>query len=107
MDVELDWLSILKRVLLISVIVNLLTMLIEFSMTHPTVASKRTIESIIKGKYRLPFLLYVIVLGNIVPLLFLSINSITALLIVPFFILLGLWFTEKIWVEAPQNIPLS
>jgi len=106
-EISIEWLKTLQVVLLTTLAVNLLTMLIEFTITHPTEAAKRTIHSILKGKYKNQFRLFVLVLGNFIPVILLSTGSTNAFLIATLFVLLGLWFTEKIWVEAPQQLPLS
>ncbi len=104
-----NWLPFLKNVLLVGLVVNLFTMLMELTMTHPTEDAKRTVDMILKGRYKNKFWLGVLILGNVIPLLvlFLGGGSAMILAIAGAMVLLGIWFTEDIWVEAPQRIPLS
>lgn len=99
------WISFVQNTLLISIIVNMLLMATELTITHPTRDAREVVKMILKGRYRIIFWLGVIVLGNIIPLVMLFIPGLTvyAALIV----LIGIFITEKIWVEAPQRIPLT
>jgi formate-dependent nitrite reductase membrane component NrfD/ferredoxin len=104
-----NWLPFLKNVILIGVAVNLFTMLMELTMTHPTNDAKRTVNMILKGRYKNKFWMGVVVLGNLIPMLilFFAGASATMLAAAGAAVLIGIWFTEDIWVEAPQRIPLS
>lgn len=102
------WTQYLSKVLLIGVLINVLTMLVEMTMTHPTKDAKITVHSIVKGRYSNLFWGGVIVLGNIIPIVLLGLGvspifTIAAAVLV----LIGIYITEHIWVEAPQRIPLS
>ncbi len=96
-------------VLMVSLVANLSTMLIELSITHPTADAKRTVKMIVSGIYKNQFWGLVVLASNVLPILMLSFfpeNSViaaaTACLVV-----LGIYQTEKIWIEAPQRIPLA
>jgi len=103
-----DWNQYLGLVLLIGIGVNLLTMLIELTMTHPTVDSHSVANMITKGRYAKTFYLGVIALGNLIPFaLLLFVGTPVALLAASVAVLAGIYFTEHIWVEAPQRIALS
>ena len=96
-------------ILAMSLLINLVTITVEMITTHPTVDAKRVVSSILRGRYSLSFWWGVMLFGNIVPLgllVFVDLNTIVAV-IVSVLVLLGIFFTEKIWVEAPQRIPLS
>jgi Fe-S-cluster-containing dehydrogenase component/formate-dependent nitrite reductase membrane component NrfD len=96
-------------ILVMSLFINLVTITVEMITTHPTVDAKRAAYSIVKGRYASQFWGGVIIVGNIIPLLlliFIDLNN-TIAVIVSVLVLLGIYFTEKIWVEAPQRIPLS
>jgi len=104
-----NWLPFLKNVLVIGLVVNLFTMLIELTTTHPTHDAKLTVDMILKGRYKNKFWGGVLLLGNIIPLLillFMGANT-TILAIAGAIVLIGIYITEDIWVEAPQRIPLS
>ena len=104
-----DWMSLLSTILISGIIINLFTIVIELITTHPTEEAKRTVDMIIKGRYKNTFWGGVIVFGNLIPiaiLWFAGMNTMT-LAITGLIVLIGIYFTEKIWVEAPQRIQLS
>lgn len=107
-DTSAEWLNYLGVVMIVGIIVNLLTMAVELTMTHPTVDSHTVSKMITKGRYASKFYLGVVLLGNLVPLalLLLSLGN-WALLAASAAVLIGIYFTEHIWVEAPQRIALS
>ena len=103
-----NWMSILGMIMIIAVSVNLFTMTTELTMTHPSTAAHTVVEMITKGRYKKLFWIGVIILGNILPLgLLIFIPSATILTVAAVLILIGIYATEKIWVEAPQRIPLA
>ena len=88
--------------------VNLLTMVVELTMTHPTVAAHEVVQMITKGRYARTFYLGAVLLGNIIPLVLLLIGGSQLMIaLAGVMVLAGIYFTEKIWVEAPQRISLS
>jgi Fe-S-cluster-containing dehydrogenase component/formate-dependent nitrite reductase membrane component NrfD len=104
-----NWLPFLKNVMIVGLIVNLFTMLIELTTTHPTADAKRTVNMIVKGRYKNKFWFGVLAFGNIIPLLILFFGGggTVMLAIAGTILLIGIYITEDIWVEAPQRIPLS
>lgn len=104
MDVSSEWMTLAMQVLKLGIIANLLVMIIEVSITHPTEDAKTVVKMILKGRYSKIFWMGVILLTNVVPLvlLFLGIGLPAAVLAV-----VGIYITEKIWVEAPQRVPLT
>jgi formate-dependent nitrite reductase membrane component NrfD len=109
MDVNQQWTDFLGWVLRISIVVNLFTMLIEMSITHPTKDAKLVVKMITKGRYKNLFWMGVLLLGNIIPLILLGLGTPGFLFAAGASIctLIGIYLTEHIWVEAPQRIPLS
>lgn len=106
---SVEWMELLRTVLITGIAINLFTIAIELITTHPTEEAKRTVDMILKGRYKNTFWGGVIVFGNLIPLAILAfagINTLT-LAIAGLIVLIGIYFTEKIWVEAPQRIPLS
>ena len=103
------WITYLTNTLLIGIVVNLSIILIELSTTHPTNDAKLTVDMIIKGRYKNRFWLGVIAIGNILPVLLLVFGrtEIVVTAVAAALVLLGIYITEHIWVEAPQRIPLS
>ena len=103
-----DWMGILKNVMILALVVNLFTLITELTITHPTTAAKSVVHMIIKGRYKNLFWGGTVIIGNIIPLLLVLFNpSIVMIAISGVLVLIGIYITEKIWVEAPQRIPLA
>ncbi len=103
-----SWLGYLKMMLILSIAFNLGTLLLEMITPHPTSDAKQTAHSILSGRYKNKFWFGIILLGNILPigiLIFLGTHPIS-LSLAGAFILLGVYLTEHVWVEAPQRIHL-
>lgn len=103
------WLPYLRDVMLVSIIANLATLFFEMATPHPTQDAKRVVQMILRGRYRNAFLGGAILLGNVLPLLllFAAGSQPWVLAFAGLAVLTGIFFTEKIWVEAPQRIQLS
>ena len=100
------WMSFLGNTLLITLFVNLLVIVFELSTPHPTADAKKAVKLITRGPYKNSFWGLVILMGNLIPvglLLAGSAMAIPAALLV----LAGIYISEHIWVQAPQQIPLS
>ncbi|MCB0459697.1 MAG: polysulfide reductase NrfD [Flavobacteriaceae bacterium] len=103
-----NWMSILGMTLIIALAVNIFTMVTELTMTHPSTAAHTVVEMITKGRYKNMFWIVTVILGNVLPLaLLIFAPSATVLTIAAVLVLIGIYATEKIWVEAPQRIPLA
>ena len=103
-----NWMSILGMVMIIALSVNLFTMTTELTMTHPSTSAHRVVKMITKGRYKNLFWFGVVFIGNVLPLaLLILVPSAMTLTIAAVLILLGIYATEKIWVEAPQRVPLA
>jgi Fe-S-cluster-containing dehydrogenase component/formate-dependent nitrite reductase membrane component NrfD len=101
-----NWESYLHILLSITIGVNLLVMLLEFSTTHPTADAKTAAKMILKGRYRNTFWLGSILLGNVIPLALAYTGNPIAFAVAGVLVLIGIYLTEDIWVKAPQQIPL-
>jgi formate-dependent nitrite reductase membrane component NrfD len=109
LDFGAGWLQLLNLTMLIAIGVNLITMLFEMTTTHPTKDAKTTVHMILQGRYSRLFWAGVVLVGNVVPVILL-IAMPSNLLLAGFagaLVLLGIYLTEHIWVEAPQRIALS
>ena len=104
-----DWSVLLRWVMMVGIGLNLFTILIELTTTHPTQDAKYVVQMITKGRYRTLFWYGVLGFGNIIPLaiLFFAGTQVVPAAIAALIILIGIYWTEKIWVEAPQRIALS
>jgi Fe-S-cluster-containing dehydrogenase component/formate-dependent nitrite reductase membrane component NrfD len=103
------WLPLLRNVMAVGIIFNLLVVLVELTITHPTADAKKVVKMITKGRYRSLFWGGAIIFGNLLPLVLLlgGAPNATILALSGLIILMSIYFTEHIWVEAPQRIPLS
>ena len=102
-----SWQGFLRLTLVITLIVHLVSTGFELWTTHPTETAKRVAESILRGRYRDLFWWGVIVVGTLVPLALLTLTPISWLPLVGLLTLIGVFFTQHIWVRAPQQLPLS
>jgi Fe-S-cluster-containing dehydrogenase component/formate-dependent nitrite reductase membrane component NrfD len=104
-----EWLSYLVAAGIGAILVNLFTMIIELTTTHPTKDAKTVVSMILKGRYKNMFWFGTILIGNLVPLALLMSGAPTATIAAAagVLILIGVYFNNHIWVEAPQRIPLS
>jgi len=103
-----SWMVMLKMTLIIALAVNLFSMVTELTITHPSTAAHTVVEMITKGRYKNLFWIGVVLIGNIIPLaLLVFAPSATILTVSAILVLIGIYVTEKIWVEAPQRIPLA
>ena len=103
-----EWLDYLKYLLITGIVINLLTVLVELTMTHPTQEAKIVVQMITKGRYRSLFWGGAIFFGNLVPLAILFLPGVATpmLALAGLIVLIGIYLTEKIWVEAPQRVQL-
>jgi Fe-S-cluster-containing dehydrogenase component/formate-dependent nitrite reductase membrane component NrfD len=103
-----DWMAILKNTMIIALVVNLFTLITELTITHPTTSAKTVVKMITKGRYKNLFWGVTVLVGNIIPLaLLLSDSGEIWAVISGVCVLAGIIITEKIWVEAPQRVPLA
>jgi formate-dependent nitrite reductase membrane component NrfD len=102
-----DWSQFITYVLYISIGLNLFIMLIELSITHPTEDSKRVAHMIVGGRYKKQFWLGTVLIGNILPLVLIYIGGTWISALAGLLIIIGIYITEKIWIEAPQRIQLT
>lgn len=101
-------LSLLRIVLTAAFSLHLLVMWTELYGRHPSLNAERSAEAITQGALKGQFWLGSVVLGNLLPLLVLIVSP-GPLLIGAAAIgaLAGVFYTEKVWVQAPQSISLS
>jgi len=90
-----------------SILLHLITLAIELTMTHSTDDAHAVVKSITDGEFSNKFWFGMLLVGNILPLIALILGPAAAAAPAAFLILVGLWFAEDIWVKAPQRIPLS
>ena len=108
-DSSTSWLDFLSRILIGSIVVNVLTIIIEITIAHPTKDAKDTVHMITSGRFKNLFWGGVMLLGNLIPLVVLFVMDLTniTMAISGILVILGVYITEKIWIEAPQRIGLT
>jgi Fe-S-cluster-containing dehydrogenase component/formate-dependent nitrite reductase membrane component NrfD len=87
--------------------ISLITLLIELTMAHATEDAHSVVKMITGGQFSYQFWLGVVLVGNLVPLLLLMTGQAGSAALAGLLILIGLFIGERIWVKAPQMIPLS
>ena len=98
----------LQKILTGTLVVQLFSIIAEITIPHPTEDSHRTVQLIVKGVFKSQFWGGVIIFGTILPLLMLVLSfSPLILALAGLLVLFGLWYSVRIWVIAPQLIPLS
>ena len=102
---DLAWFVYLNYVLVATIVINLIVLTFELAITHPTEDAKKTVDMILKGRYKMKFWLGVVLFGNFLPLVLIMFG--VGLPITGVIALIGILITESIWVEAPQRIPLT
>lgn len=107
MGVGEDLVIFLTHVLIGSIILNLIIMMIEITITHPTQDAKTVVKMIVNGRYASLFWIWVILITNIVPLILLWVGGLYLIGFAALLTIAGIYITEKIWVEAPQRISLT
>ncbi|MFZ9044227.1 MAG: 4Fe-4S dicluster domain-containing protein [Cyclobacteriaceae bacterium] len=106
-NVDASWMSLASYVLVGSLIVNVLVMIVELNITHPTEDAKLVVKMILKGRYSNMFWVGVLSLTNLLPIVLLLLGIEALLVPAAILSIIGIYLTEKIWVEAPQRIALS
>ena len=99
---------LLKNILLGGLVVQVLSLNAELIVPHPTEDSHRTVMIITHGLFQSEFWGGVILAGSILPFLMLLLSSAPLMLaLAGVLALIGIWCSIRIWVMAPQMIPLS
>lgn len=106
-DFGQNWHYYLDRIFYIFIALNLLIISVELFTPHATEDSKAVVNMILRGQFKKLFKAGVIIMGNVVPFLLVLVGSPEVLPFIGLFVLVGIYFTEHIWVKAPQLIPLS
>ena len=105
-DTSPEWISFINYMLAGAIGVNLIILFVELSVTHPTMDAKKVVSMILNGRYSSLFWIGTVLIGNIIPLVMIFAGMRT-LPIAGVLVLIGIYITVKIWVEAPQRIPLT
>jgi formate-dependent nitrite reductase membrane component NrfD len=90
-----------------TLVVHLITLAIELTTTHSTDDAHTVVKMITSGQFSRAFWLGMILVGNVVPMFLLLTGNGFGFALAGVLILAGLYIGERIWVKAPQLIPLS
>ncbi|MCB9512131.1 MAG: polysulfide reductase NrfD [Deferribacteres bacterium] len=101
------WASYLSQTLQVAIVVNVLVMAFELIIPHPTADAKLAVKMITKGQFGTLFHGGVLAFGNLLPLLLIWLTGTEYLALAGALVLIGLYFTEHIWLRAPQHVPLA
>jgi formate-dependent nitrite reductase membrane component NrfD len=88
-------------------VIGLLTLAIELETTHATDDAHQVAKMITRGSFSYQFWLGTVLVGHLVPLLLLFTGQAGSAAFAGVLMLIGLYIGERIWVRAPQIVPLS
>ncbi len=100
-----NWAAFLENILIATLIFNMVLLIVELTISHPTADAKATVNMIVKGRYKNRFWYGVVLFGNLLPIVMVVFGAPVAA--TGLIALIGILLQEKIWVEAPQRISLS
>ena len=106
-SVNVGFMLVLTFLSVATLVVHLITLAIELTTTHSTDDAHAVARMITHGEFSTNFWLGMILVGNVLPIVLLSVGSGFAFAVAGVLILVGLYVGERIWVKAPQLIPLS
>jgi formate-dependent nitrite reductase membrane component NrfD len=87
--------------------VNVIALALELSTTHSTDDAHSVVKMITRGRFSYQFWLGTILAGNLIPLLLVWTGQTGSFALAGALILIGMFIGERIWVKAPQLVPLS
>ena len=112
--IALPWIAVTVDFLMLStfasfatLVVHLITLAIEMTTTHSTDDAHTVAKMITRGEFSRAFWLGMILVGNVLPMFLLLTGNGFGFALAGLLILVGLFIGERIWVKAPQLVPLS
>jgi formate-dependent nitrite reductase membrane component NrfD len=98
----------LELVLIYTIPVNVLLLLAEVLMKHKSQDAQSVATMIVRGRYAWMFWAGTLISGNLIPFALTGFTPLgIAHAIAAILLIAGIYMAEKIWVEAPQRIPLT
>ena len=91
----------------VMIVINLITLAIEVMTTHATDDAHATVKMIVRGRFSYQFWLGIVFVGNLVPVLLMITGQAGSAAFAAALVLIGMFIGERIWVKAPQMVPLS
>jgi hypothetical protein len=107
LQVNIGFMVVLTFLTLVTLAVHLVTLAIEMTTTHATDDAHAVAKMITRGRFSRQFWLGMILVGNVLPIFLLLTGNGFGFALAGFLILAGLYIGERIWVKAPQMVPLS
>jgi Fe-S-cluster-containing dehydrogenase component/formate-dependent nitrite reductase membrane component NrfD len=107
MSVNVGFMLVLMFMSVATLVVHLVTLAIELTTTHSTADAHAVAKMMTHGEFSKPFWLGMILVGNVLPIFLLLTGGGFGFALAGVLILAGLYIGERIWVKAPQLIPLS
>ncbi len=102
-----NWIIYLRTVLYSGIALNVIVIAAELMTPHPTADARAAVQMILAGGLSAHFWLGTMVLGNLLPLVLMWFGGEAEFALAGVTVLAGIYFTEHVWVRAPQLIPLS
>ena len=100
--------SLLKIILGVSFGLHLIILATELFGQHPSRYAERAAETIRAGALKNEFWSRSVLVGNLLPLMLVLLPvGVPLLAIAGILALVGVYYTEKVWIKAPQTISLS
>jgi formate-dependent nitrite reductase membrane component NrfD len=107
LGVNIGFMMVLTFLTLVTLAVHLITLAIEMTTTHATDDAHAVAKMITSGEFSRAFWLGMIFVGNVLPMFLLLTGNGFGFALGGVLILAGLYIGERIWVKAPQLVPLS
>jgi Fe-S-cluster-containing dehydrogenase component/formate-dependent nitrite reductase membrane component NrfD len=105
--VSVEFVMVLTFATFATIVVHLITLAIELTTTHSTDDAHSVAKMITSGQFSRAFWLGMILVGNVLPMFLLLTRNGFGFALAGVLILAGMYIGERIWVKAPQLIPLS
>ncbi len=102
-----DWGYFVRWIVAISIFARLACDASELATSHSTSDAALTVKLVIRGRYARLYWWGVVAMGGIFPLVFVLLTPNWTMPLAGVAILIGIYFSEHIWVQAPQRIPLA
>jgi len=106
-SVNIGFMLVLTFLSVGTLVIHLITLAIELMTTHSTDDAHAVAKMITRGEFRGQFWLGMVLAGNVLPIVLLLTGGAFVYVVAGVLIMVGLYVGERIWVKAPQLIPLS
>jgi hypothetical protein len=101
------WTAYLRAPAFLFLVVSLILLTFELWTTHATDDAHTVAKMITRGQFSRQFWLGMVLVGHMLPLFLIAYGGRFTSILAGVLILAGMYVGERIWVRAPQLIPLS